>query len=323
MSLAAAAMMLLAGCTETTSSDSTESASEKEKVTSAESQAEVIPAVDENGLYNTAPISQAYLTGDTSALDDMQKEIYDIAVNVLDEIITEGMDDYEKELAVHDYIVRNVTYEKDNLDIFGEHSEHSVDPYGALAEGECICSGYTTTFKMFMDMLEIPCRSTVALSDRDNEHAWNMVQINGHWYYVDVTWDDPVPDFEGRPVRHKYFNTSKKIMMARHEWDSSDDPVNDSEEDSYIAHELRTVENEEEIYSLAEESFENGTSNFYFEPDYETDWQMDTEDMPDNYISGPVEVSSKFLQAHGDYAVQWQRIGYGGRIVMCGCIVHV
>ena len=55
--------------------------------------------------YDSTPISQAYLSGNTANLDDKQLEIYNKAVSAIEKLVTLDMNDYEKELAVHDYIV--------------------------------------------------------------------------------------------------------------------------------------------------------------------------------------------------------------------------
>ena len=310
--------------TTTTSAAATEAQNESRP---DESQPDEQPEADDT-LYDTSPISQAYLTGDTAGLDELQKSIYDFAVNVIDEVVTDGMDDYVKELAIHDYIVENVSYDLDMLGIFGEHADHAVDPYGALGEGKCICSGYTTTFQMFMDMLKIPCISIKATADGGEDHAWNMVQVNGHWYYVDVTWDDPIPDKKGRPEQHQYFNTTKEVMAERHEWDSSGDPVCDSAEDSYIAHELIKVDSMDDIAALMEKSFDERKMNFYFIPTDTDGWKLDKSDVTPSYISaGSIndelsDITSKFIKGHKGYTVMWQRMVFENEVIVAGYIIN-
>ncbi|MBQ8968097.1 transglutaminase domain-containing protein [Ruminococcus sp.] len=280
------AVSMLAGCSErvVTEESSTEektasvtAETEAPAETSApdESEAEE-PEEETEELYDTTPISEAYLSGDTAALDEVQREILDRAGKVIDEVITEDMSDYDKELAIHDYIVRNVTYDKGELSLFGEAGEHAADPLGALRDGECICRGYTTTFRMFMDMLGIPCRSVHA-SAEGREHAWNIVQLSGHWYYVDVTWDDPVPDAMTYPVKHQYFNTTADVMADRHEWDREGCPEVDSWEDTFIAHNLQTLNTAEEIAAAMDRAYEAGGLNVYFEPEDREGWDLSKE----------------------------------------------
>lgn len=328
------AAAVLTGCSEAAmgqedSVAETAAVTAESSYTPDESRPDEEPPEESDELYDTTPISQAYLSGDTSGLDELQLEIYELASGVLEEIVTEDMSDYKKELAVHDYIVNNTRYEVSELGIFETHSEHSVDPYGMLARGTSICKGYTTTFQLFMDMLEIPCISINAAANGGEAHAWNMVEINGHWYYVDVTWDDPVPDVEGRPVQHKYLNVSREHMANRHEWNSSSDPDTDSREDSYIAHELRTVESVEDIADLMAETLAKGSEDFYFEPADRTGWSLERADGFDDYA--PCEeicpelagLSRSFTGAHKNFVLRWQRIELDGKIVVGGYMTMI
>lgn len=200
---------------------------------------------DKPEIYETKAVSDAYLSGDCSALSALDKEIYDKAVEILKNVITEGMTDYEKELAIHDFMVTNITYDTASLEVFGEENENSVNPYGALLNGKAVCTGYTTTFKMFMDMLEIPNLIVYAEDSDREEHAWNMVELEDDWYYVDVTWNDPIPDEDDRVALHKYFNVTEDFMRENdHVWDSSQLPKADSTKYSY---ENMTGKNSQEL----------------------------------------------------------------------------
>lgn len=187
-------------------------------------------------LYDTSKISEAYLSGDNSRLSETDRKILEKASEILDKIIGKEMSDYDKELAVHDYLVKYTTYDKKALSVLGSPNENSDNPYGALINGEAICSGYTTSFQMFMDMLKIPCKTIYAKDEDGDEHIWNMVRLDGDWYYVDVTWDDPVPDEEGREVSHEYFNVTEEFMRENgYCWDSNGLPEANSTKYSYKA----------------------------------------------------------------------------------------
>ena len=178
--------------------------------------------------YDTTPISEAYKTGETSSLKQYDKAIYDKAVEVLDMIITDGMTDYEKELAVHDYLTNNVSYDQQYLNVFYGHDADSETPYGALVKNKAICTGYSTSFQMFMDMLDIPCKTVFGKTNNNSDHGWNMVKLEGDWYYVDVTWDDPIPETETSAM-HKYLNATQKLLEDnRHIWDTTGLPKADS-----------------------------------------------------------------------------------------------
>ena len=113
---------------------------------------------------------------------------------------------YQDIKMVHDYLVDNLEYDT------SISRPHIYTIYGALINKVCVCEGYARAFKYIMDGLNIPCvmvmgEATNSQGQREN-HAWNYVQINGKWYAIDVTWDDPVVYGGGRVTnesRYKYF----------------------------------------------------------------------------------------------------------------------
>ena len=87
-------------------------------------------------------------------------------------------------LAVHDWLVRHVAYDQEDM-----RSSHTA--YGLFANATAVCEGYSQAFMLAMERLGVPC---VIVRSEDMMHQWNMVCIDGTWYHVDVTWDDPTPD---------------------------------------------------------------------------------------------------------------------------------
>ena len=65
-------------------------------------------------------------------------------------------------------------------------------------------------YKLVLDKLDIGC--VLVLSDTMN-HCWNMVEIDGSWYHVDITWDDGYPDLQGQ-VYHDFFLCSDKDIKS-------------------------------------------------------------------------------------------------------------
>lgn len=59
-----------------------------------------------------------------------------------------------------------------------------------------VCEGYARAFKVLCDAMEIPCvlaegPAAVSANATPEGHMWNLVQVDGAWYAVDVTWNDP------------------------------------------------------------------------------------------------------------------------------------
>lgn len=118
---------------------------------------------------------------------------------------------------VHDYLVDNLEYDstisKDNI----------YNIYGALINHITVCEGYARSFKAMMDELGVPCLiacGTAVNSAGENEsHAWNYVRLNGKWYAMDVTWDDPViigNGYVSKNVKYKYYLKGSKEFFANH-----------------------------------------------------------------------------------------------------------
>lgn len=313
--LLSAVILCLTGCTE--SQKPTTVVDNSSAVTTSSN------ADSESGndkYYDSTPISQAYLSGNTANLDDKQLEIYNKAVSAIEKLITLDMNDYEKELAVHDYIVGCASYDETHLNALGIGLPNSDNPYCCLINGKAICSGYSTTFQLFMDMLEIPCKTIYATDFEGDDHSWNIVQIGGSWYYVDACWDDPIPDFTDRPVRHKYFNVSKEYMKTKHVWDDTELPDTDSTKFSYITQTVTHINSVNEIESLMEKALDNmqdsvavtsDMSDFQFS---ETD-QIDTNFNEEN-IKGLSKVFDSFCEKHTDHQVYCQRVQNGNDIVL-------
>jgi hypothetical protein len=101
----------------------------------------------------------------------------------------ENADTVQKIKIVHDYLVDTIDYDADA-------GSNVYNIYGALVDKKAVCEGYARACKYILDDLGIPCiiACGVAKNSQGNtqSHAWNYVQIDGQWYALDVTWDDPV-----------------------------------------------------------------------------------------------------------------------------------
>ncbi len=105
--------------------------------------------------------------------------------------------DAEKVKTIHDYLVNNLTYATEEL---SDETKSTIirSPYTALAGNHrVVCEGYAKSFKMACDYYGIPNVLIVGTAYNDTSgkgegHMWNHVLIEGNWYVVDATWDDPV-----------------------------------------------------------------------------------------------------------------------------------
>ena len=136
--------------------------------------------------------------------------------SIISQKITSNMKTAEKIQAIHDWMILNTRYDT----TYKQHNTHET-----LNSHIAVCSGYTSLFNAFMDLLDIPCESISGTATnstgKPGNHAWNAVKINNYWYYIDVTWDDPtmnnISDYkDGYNLRYKYFLISKSTISKDH-----------------------------------------------------------------------------------------------------------
>lgn len=142
--------------------------------------------------------------------DECQAAIHTFTSTV--QAIADGIDDnlsvYEKEKAVHDYLVKSCTYKSGVSDTTDGWQYFSA--YGALINGEAVCEGYAKAFEVLLSMVGIESH-TIRGQSHDVGHMWNVVKLNNQWYHVDVTWDDS-DDKAG----YEYFNLSSDYIQKDH-----------------------------------------------------------------------------------------------------------
>ncbi len=135
------------------------------------------------------------------------------------ETILAGMptgSDYEKELYLHDALIKKVTYTYSKLE--------EQNGYTTLVEGKGVCAGYA--FALQYLLMRAGIQSYYVVGYAGENHAWNLAKIDGEWYYVDATWDDPVYNGSDDPYSpyHSYFNITTAMLQEDHT--PSDIPYN-------------------------------------------------------------------------------------------------
>lgn len=127
---------------------------------------------------------------------------------ILDETVNSEMSQWQAILALHDYLATHVVYDqrfstdRDNANYYG---------YDALINEKAVCEGYARAYQDLLSRIGI---KSVRVSSSGMDHCWNLVQLNGQWYHVDVTWDDPSYnkcDIQGR-CGHDYFMISDSTI---------------------------------------------------------------------------------------------------------------
>ncbi len=149
-----------------------------------------------------------YWEVDNDLIASMQKEIDQKAGEVL--ALADGKSTYEKVKTFHDWIVLNNTFNKE--------PGYNQTIYGGFVQGTVQCEGYAKTMQYLCDLSDIESMIVVGTNADGSSHAWNVIKIDGDWYNVDCTWDDPIlSTVIANNLRHRYFGvTDAQIHNKSH-----------------------------------------------------------------------------------------------------------
>lgn len=248
---------LLKGKTSIDISEYSESKSSKEVFKIID---EIVKGTPEILYYNGAEywsngILNLKYSKDRNTILKHSKELELKKIKVIKSVIKNEMTDYEKEKAIHDYIINNSKYDSINLNNNTLPPE-SYTAYGILIKGIGVCEGYAKTMKLFMDELGISSEIVTGRGNGEN-HAWNLVEIDGDYYHVDLTWNDPVMKDNSDVLRYDYFNLTNSEMKKEHSWNTNEYPLGVKTRYNYHAYNNLTVNNYNEFYNKIKESLEN------------------------------------------------------------------
>lgn len=168
-------------------------------------------------------LTNSYLAEDESE----NTEIAIIVDNFLNNYIRPDMTDFEKEMQIIKYLVETVTYDESAIsdDAFYNISSKVSDTYkayGALVKHSAVCSGYAKAFDLLAKKAHLS--STIVTGTATNSmgitesHAWNQIYLDGDWYNVDVTWEDPITNINlgFNKLLNKYINRTDAEFSINH-----------------------------------------------------------------------------------------------------------
>lgn len=118
-----------------------------------------------------------------------EKKVDGVINSFVNSVDTNSLTDYEVIKKIHDFICSKTKYDygADNT------TYYSYSAYGTLVYGKSVCQGYANAF--YRICRELGYKSRIVTSDPAvGCHAWNIVQLDGKYYFVDCTWDDEIID---------------------------------------------------------------------------------------------------------------------------------
>ena len=158
-----------------------------------------------------------YLAEDESMNEDILEVVYFFNKN----FITPEMNDLQKEIQIIKFLVETVDFDVDEKGYEVFRINNSFKAYGALIEKKAVCSGYAKAFDLLCKYNDLQTTivtgQAIANGNKEN-HAWNQICLDGKWYNVDVTWEDPITNIKlgFDDLLNEYINLTDEEMGKDH-----------------------------------------------------------------------------------------------------------
>ena len=168
-----------------------------------------------------------------------------------------GDSPYEKTLAIHDWLISNLTYDETV-----EENGPENGSYGAIIDRKTMCQGYAEAMQLLLTCytnIENEMITGTAQSAQGEPwigHAWNMVKMEDQYYHIDVTFDDPQEN-ESLAISHFYFAQNDTIMSSNHKWEPGYFPVSEGEEFFYYKKSGLFANNKAEFETIVTNAVKN------------------------------------------------------------------
>ena len=186
--------------------------------------------VDEMLVFTTDQLYYALQSGckpKFASTTTMAYKAYERAKEILREIIDNGMSEYEKALAIYEWLVYNTEYDSSLLKLSGDLEGSRDDAIRSSAsatlsnykgfyidgvlfdKGKAVCDGISKTFVLLCNIEGIECIKVSG--DAGGAHAWNKIKIKvpsqteKKWFTVDATWADITDSDKNEWLTHRYF----------------------------------------------------------------------------------------------------------------------
>lgn len=116
--------------------------------------------------------------------------------------INDTMSTTDKIKVFHDFIINNTIYDESK-------NENSYNAYNLITTGKSICGGYSDIMAIYLNKLGIQNYRITS-----SNHIWNLILLDGVWYHLDATWDDPVTSDGKQYLLHNFFMISTKELLS-------------------------------------------------------------------------------------------------------------
>lgn len=154
-----------------------------------------------------------------------RKDQIEKALIPFEEGISDNLSDYELARLIYKNIIELVDYDSVTLDKKKNSSDVNAPDdlrsiYGVFVNRKAVCAGYAKATQYLMNKYGIECTLVTGSTNSDARHAWNLIKLEGDYYYIDTTWDDHSntdPDKHSfTNVTYNYFCVTTEDLLKDH-----------------------------------------------------------------------------------------------------------
>ncbi|MDE7267121.1 MAG: hypothetical protein K2N89_06630 [Lachnospiraceae bacterium] len=176
----------------------------------------------------------------------MTKEEAELALDEIEQSLSECMkevplneDEYSTVKYLYEYLIDNTEYDKD--------ADNNQNIRSVFLGGRSVCQGYAKAMQYMLQKVGIQSLLVTGYTGTER-HAWNLVRVNGKYYYLDPTWGDASYSYSGSegmeneiflpPINYDYFLVTTNEITKTHSFeDLVALPSCESTEDNYYVRE--------------------------------------------------------------------------------------
>lgn len=176
----------------------------------------------------------------------MTKEEAELALVQIEQSLSECMrevplneDEYSTVKYLYEYLIDNTEYDKD--------ADNNQNIRSVFLGHRSVCQGYAKAMQYMLQKVGIESFLVTGYTGAER-HAWNLVRVNGKYYYLDPTWGDASYSYSGSesmenevflpPINYDYFLVTTSEIAKTHSFeDLVMLPACDSTEDNYYVRE--------------------------------------------------------------------------------------